>query len=88
MAMSSVKRHPMLIGGELTSSAAKRWITSINPANEEPIGHFPEGTAEDVERAAIAAAAASEAGQPVQPKERGDRRGTSTARKQCGVDNF
>ena len=44
----------MLIGGEFVESAGGGWIETINPANEEPIGRVPEGTAVDVERAAAA----------------------------------
>ncbi len=48
----------MLIGGELVESVGGGWSTSINPATEEPIGRVPAGTAEDVERAVVAAEAA------------------------------
>jgi acyl-CoA reductase-like NAD-dependent aldehyde dehydrogenase len=48
----------MLIGGELVESLGGEWSTSVNPATEEPIGRVPAGTAEDVERAVVAAEAA------------------------------
>lgn len=48
----------MLIGGALAAAAGGEWITSLNPATEEPIGRAPAGTKADVERAVAAAAAA------------------------------
>lgn len=45
----------MLIGGELLESAGGGWMDSISPVNEEVIGRVPAGTAEDVERAVVAA---------------------------------
>lgn len=45
----------MLIGGELVESVTGEWITSINPATEEPIGRVPAGSSEDVDRAVQAA---------------------------------
>lgn len=45
----------MLIGGELVESAGGGWMDSISPVNEEVIGRVPVGTAEDVERAVVAA---------------------------------
>ena len=50
-----VTQDRMLIGGELVESTADRWITSIDPATEEPIGRVPNATAEDVEAAVRAA---------------------------------
>ncbi|MEC7761823.1 MAG: aldehyde dehydrogenase family protein [Pseudomonadota bacterium] len=48
----------MLIGGELVESVDGQWMDSISPADESVIGRVPHGTAEDVERAVIAAEAA------------------------------
>jgi acyl-CoA reductase-like NAD-dependent aldehyde dehydrogenase len=45
----------MLIGGELVESASGGWMDSVSPVNEEVIGRVPAGTAEDVERAVVAA---------------------------------
>ncbi|WEX10883.1 aldehyde dehydrogenase family protein [Chelativorans sp. AA-79] len=45
----------MLIGGELVESSSGEWSISVNPANEAPIGRVPAATAEDVERAVVAA---------------------------------
>lgn len=48
----------MLIGGELVAGESGEWTTSINPANEEPIGRTPVATRGDVDRAVAAAEAA------------------------------
>lgn len=48
----------MLIGGELVESASGAWMDSVSPVTEEVIGRVPAGTAEDVERAVLAAEAA------------------------------
>jgi len=45
----------MLIGGELVAGETGEWQTSINPANEEPIGRTPVATKGDVDRAVAAA---------------------------------
>ena len=45
----------MLIGGELVESASGAWMDSVSPVDEEVIGRVPAGTAEDVERAVVAA---------------------------------
>lgn len=45
----------MLIGGELVESVSGEWMTSLNPATEEPIGRVPAATSEDVNRAVRAA---------------------------------
>ncbi|BBI63540.1 hypothetical protein HSBAA_48460 [Vreelandella sulfidaeris] len=52
----------MLIGGELVESVTGEWITSINPATEEPIGRVPAGSSEDVDRAVQAAEKAARLG--------------------------
>ncbi len=51
----------MLIGGELVESSSGRWMTSYNPVDESVVGRVPEGTADDVARAAQAANAAAPA---------------------------
>ena len=59
MTHAAAPRRPMLIGGDLVDSRSGRWITSVNPVDESPVGAVPEGTAEDVDRAATAARAAA-----------------------------
>lgn len=61
MPVSPPAHRPMLIGGELVPSGSGAWMASVNPVDEEVVGHAPEGTAEDVARAAQAAQAASRA---------------------------
>lgn len=48
----------MLIGGELVGGETGEWQTSINPANEKPIGRTPLATKADVDRAVSAAESA------------------------------
>lgn len=49
--------RPMLIDGELTLGHGD-WITSIDPSTEDEIGRVPAASAQDVDRAARAAASA------------------------------
>lgn len=49
----------MLIGGELTGAIGGQLNNSIDPARETVLGHFPDGTAADVDRAVNAAKSAS-----------------------------
>lgn len=51
----------MLIGGEMTAGTGGEWITTVNPANEQPIGRVPAATAADVNAAVAAAKAAQPA---------------------------
>ncbi|MEA2936650.1 MAG: betaine-aldehyde dehydrogenase [Alphaproteobacteria bacterium] len=67
---SNLMRGMMLIGGELVPSEAGEWLESVNPANEETLGHVPQGTAADVNRAVAAAEAAHPAWAALEPKER------------------
>lgn len=53
---ASIQQYEMLIDGEFVSSS--KTIQVINPATEEVISEFPECTAEDVDRAVLAAEAA------------------------------
>ncbi len=53
--------RPMLIGGAFAPARDGGWITSLDPATEDPIGRVPAGTREDVARAVAAAAAAQPA---------------------------
>jgi lactaldehyde dehydrogenase/glycolaldehyde dehydrogenase len=48
-----MKRYEMLIDGEFTSSS--ELLQVVNPASEEAISEFPNGTAADVDRAVTAA---------------------------------
>jgi betaine-aldehyde dehydrogenase len=45
----------MLIGGELVESLGGRWLESINPADESPLGRVPLGGADDMNAAVEAA---------------------------------
>lgn len=47
----NVVDFPMLVGGKLIESESGRWLTSIDPANEEAIGRVPRGTSADVDAA-------------------------------------
>ena len=53
------ERQRMLIGGELVEAEGGATLASINPANEEILGHVPAARAADVDRAVTAAEAAS-----------------------------
>ena len=59
MPHSTVPRRSMLIGGELVESVSGRLITSVDPVDESPVGEVPDGTADDVDRAATAARGAA-----------------------------
>ena len=50
---ATLKRYEMLIEGEFVSSA--KMLPVVNPATEAVISEFPIGTAEDVNRAVLAA---------------------------------
>src|SRR5205823_11951664 len=67
---SNLMRGMMLIGGELVPSEAGEWLESVNPANEEILGHVPQATAADVNSAVAAAEAAHPAWAALEPKER------------------
>jgi acyl-CoA reductase-like NAD-dependent aldehyde dehydrogenase len=51
--------HPMLVDGRLSGARGHEWITSVNPATEEPLGRVPRARAEDVAEAVHAAERAS-----------------------------
>ena len=61
----------MLIGGQMVSGEADKWIESLNPATEEKIGEFPAGDAADVNKAVAAAEKAQPAWAALDIKERG-----------------
>src|ERR1700757_1540240 len=67
---SNLMRGHMLIGGELVESEAGEWLESVNPANEETLGHLPSATAADVNRAGTAAEAAQPARGALEPRAR------------------
>ena len=56
--MEIIIRDKIYINGEWVPSTGTATIDVINPATEEVMGRIPDGTAEDVDRAAKAAAAA------------------------------
>jgi len=56
---ATLKRYEMLIDGEFVASA--KMLTVVNPATEEVISEFPCGTAEDANRAVLAAEKAQKA---------------------------
>jgi len=64
---SNLMRGMMLIGGELVPSEAGEWLESVNPANEETLGHVPQATAADVNSAVAAAEAAHPAWAVLEP---------------------
>jgi aldehyde dehydrogenase (NAD+) len=53
-----IEKDRIFIDGTWIESSGDRLITVINPATEDPIATVPRGTAQDVDRAARAAAAA------------------------------
>jgi acyl-CoA reductase-like NAD-dependent aldehyde dehydrogenase len=67
---SNLMRGMMLIGGELVPSESGQWLESVNPANEEVLGHVPQATAADVNRAVDAADAAHPGWAAMEPKDR------------------
>jgi acyl-CoA reductase-like NAD-dependent aldehyde dehydrogenase len=67
---SNLMRGMMLIGGDLVPSESGQWLESVNPANEETLGHVPQATAADVNRAVEAAEAAHPAWAALDGKER------------------
>src|SRR5262249_20080323 len=67
---TNLMRGMMLIGGDLVPSESGQWLESVNPANEETLGHVPQATAVDVNRAVEAAEAAAPAWAALDGKER------------------
>ena len=53
-----IERNDIFIDGAWVRSTASDILTVTNPATEQPIAVVPRGTAEDVDRAALAAARA------------------------------
>jgi aldehyde dehydrogenase (NAD+) len=63
-------RDRLFVGGEWVEPAGTGTIDVINPSTEEVIGRIPEGTPEDVDRAAKAARTAFESWSQTTPAER------------------
>lgn len=53
--MASSNDYLMLIDGALTDSSGGQWLSSEDPANEEPLGRVPLANGADVDRAVQAA---------------------------------
>jgi acyl-CoA reductase-like NAD-dependent aldehyde dehydrogenase len=62
----------MLIGGKLVESVDGRWLESINPADESPLGRVPLGSARDMDLAVDAARAAFPAWAALSMEKRSD----------------
>src|SRR5436190_22068949 len=73
-------RDKLFIGGEWVDPAGDGAIDVVNPTTEEVIGSIPEGTAEDVDRAAKAAKAALESWSQTTPDERAELIGALAAK--------
>jgi aldehyde dehydrogenase (NAD+) len=58
IASDALVRDKLFIGGEWVEPAGDGTIEVVNPTTEEVVGHVPDGTAEDADRAARAARAA------------------------------
>ena len=69
---TTLERTKFFIGGEWTSPAGEGRIDVIDPTTEEVIGHVPEGTPEDVDRAVAAAREGFEAWSQVPVQERAE----------------
>lgn len=50
-----IREYGQFINGEMVPSTSSRFIERVNPATGNPIARWPEGTAEDVDRAVNAA---------------------------------
>ena len=68
---AGVDRYRHFINGQWTDSTAKEWIEVENPATGEIIATVPKGTADDADRALVAAAAAQPGWEALPPIERG-----------------
>ena len=70
IASDALVRDKLYIGGEWVESAGDASIEVVNPTTEEVVGRVPEGTAEDAERAVLAARAAFDSWSRTSPEER------------------
>jgi len=73
MTQPNTQHHKMLIGGDWVNAASGKTFETINPYTREPWAVVPEGDAEDVDRAVMAARAAfeDEAWRDMLPSDRG-----------------
>jgi aldehyde dehydrogenase (NAD+) len=70
VASEALVRDRLFVGGEWVEPSGEDTIEVINPSTEEVAGRVPEGTPEDVDRAAAAARAAFESWSQTTPAER------------------
>ena len=73
MTQPNTQHHKMLIGGDWVNAASGKTFETTNPYTREPWAVVPEGDAEDVDRAVMAARAAFEdkAWRDMLPSDRG-----------------
>jgi aldehyde dehydrogenase (NAD+) len=64
-------RHELLIGGERVASSSGEYLTTVDPATEEPLADVAVADESDVDRAVVAAREAASAWRDVDPAERG-----------------
>ena len=69
--VNGVPRYRHFINGQWTDSTIKEWIEVENPATGAVIATVPKGSADDADRALVAAAAAQSAWEALPPVERG-----------------
>ena len=69
--VKGVDRYKHYIGGQWVESTVKEWIDVENPATEEIIASVPNGSADDADRALVAARAAQPAWEAIPPASRG-----------------
>jgi lactaldehyde dehydrogenase/glycolaldehyde dehydrogenase len=68
--VNNVPRYRHFINGQWTDSTVKEWIEVENPATGAVIATVPKGSADDADRALVAAAAAQPAWEALPPVER------------------
>ena len=68
--VNGVPRYRHFINGQWTDSTVKEWIEVENPATGAVIATVPKGSADDADRALVAAAAAQPAWEALPPIER------------------
>jgi 1-pyrroline dehydrogenase len=68
--LERVRTQQQFIGGQFVDAASGETLDVVNPANDEVIAKVPKSGAEDVDRAATAAATAFEAWSQTTPQER------------------
>lgn len=69
--VKGVDRYRHFIGGQWVDSTVKEWIDVENPATEAVIASVPNGSADDADRALVAARAAQPAWEAMPPAARG-----------------